>query len=182
MSFLAHLQLPRFQNRAVIRLTPLLFSLLILQGCKIILIVPEGGSIVSSSGNYSCSAGNTCEIDVEDGSEFSDTFTAVPDAGYTFVEWKKEQNHLCGGSTEPCALINVPGILTEKDLDLPMVPVFERSVVNANSNEAYTYDDAGRLIGVVYANGDSISYQYDNNGNLLSRTVQQASSVNGGAQ
>ncbi len=35
----------------------------------------------------------------------------------------------------------------------------------------YTYDDAGRLIKVVYGEGDSIEYTYDNAGNLLQRQV-----------
>jgi YD repeat-containing protein len=35
----------------------------------------------------------------------------------------------------------------------------------------YTYDDAGRLIRVAYANGKTIHYTYDKAGNLLSRLV-----------
>lgn len=35
----------------------------------------------------------------------------------------------------------------------------------------YTYDKAGRLIGVDYSAGKYIAYKYDNAGNLLSRTV-----------
>ena len=35
----------------------------------------------------------------------------------------------------------------------------------------YTYDAAGRLIQVDYANGVSIKYTYDKAGNLLSRQV-----------
>jgi len=33
--------------------------------------------------------------------------------------------------------------------------------------ETYTYDDTGRLTSVVYDDGSSITYSYDNNGNLL---------------
>lgn len=35
----------------------------------------------------------------------------------------------------------------------------------------YGYDDLGRLIHVNYDNGTRIDYQYDNNGNLLSRII-----------
>ncbi len=35
------------------------------------------------------------------------------------------------------------------------------------AGETYTYDDIGRLTGVVYDDGSSIIYTYDNNGNLL---------------
>ncbi len=37
----------------------------------------------------------------------------------------------------------------------------------------YTYDDAGRLIKVVYDDGVTISYAYDAAGNLLSRIVEK---------
>jgi len=37
--------------------------------------------------------------------------------------------------------------------------------------ETYSYDAAGRLTGVTYANGSSISYSYDANGNLLSKAI-----------
>ena len=33
--------------------------------------------------------------------------------------------------------------------------------------ETYSYDAAGRLTGVVYDDGSSLSYQYDANGNRL---------------
>jgi len=40
--------------------------------------------------------------------------------------------------------------------------------------ESYTYDTAGRLTGVTYDDGSSITYTYDANGNHLSRTVVAA--------
>ena len=36
----------------------------------------------------------------------------------------------------------------------------------------YRYDGAGRLISETHGNGAIIKYQYDNNGNVLARTVQ----------
>ena len=35
----------------------------------------------------------------------------------------------------------------------------------------YTYDDAGRLVGAVYGEGQGIAYTYDAAGNLLGREV-----------
>src|SRR5690242_9179381 len=43
----------------------------------------------------------------------------------------------------------------------------------------YTYDAAGRLSNVSYANGTTIAYTYDKAGNLLSRVV---ASTNSGPQ
>jgi len=40
---------------------------------------------------------------------------------------------------------------------------------------AYTYDDAGRLVGVDYGNGNVVTYTYDSSGNLLRRLVTSAS-------
>lgn len=37
--------------------------------------------------------------------------------------------------------------------------------------ESYTYDQAGRLIQVVYDDGSVITYTYDANGNLLERVI-----------
>ena len=37
----------------------------------------------------------------------------------------------------------------------------------------YSYDDIGRLTGVVFADGSALTYSYDNNGNMLSREVTQ---------
>jgi putative iron-regulated protein len=75
-----------------------------LGGCKLVLKVPEGGSIASVSGNYSCRAGKKCNIDVSDTS-FDETFTAIPASGFEFTGWKKrKKNGLCGGQSAPCRL------------------------------------------------------------------------------
>ena len=37
--------------------------------------------------------------------------------------------------------------------------------------ETYTYDTTGRLTQVAYDDGSTITYSYDNNGNLLKRAV-----------
>jgi len=45
--------------------------------------------------------------------------------------------------------------------------------------ETYSYDATGRLTGVVYDDGSSLSYQYDANGNRLARTAALAGSNTG---
>lgn len=71
--------------------------------CRIKIVVPEGGRVVSSSGAYNCPSGKTCSIDVVD-IFFSETFTARPASGYEFHVWKKKSNALCAGSSTPCRL------------------------------------------------------------------------------
>lgn len=39
----------------------------------------------------------------------------------------------------------------------------------------YTYDTAGRLVTVTYADGSTISYTYDKAGNILSKSIQPPS-------
>lgn len=69
----------------------------LLMGSKIIIRVPEGGSVTSSSGLYACSAGETCTIDVDPG-QFTETFTAQADPGFEFSGWRGGANALCPGS------------------------------------------------------------------------------------
>ena len=90
--------------------------LLLMQGCKITQVVSANGAIVSRTGNYDCPTGQTCVIDVVNGSVFSDTFTAAPNAGYRFAGWKKQNGYLCGGNRTPCALENVPASFTAVDV------------------------------------------------------------------
>lgn len=121
--------------------TPLVcIAVLVLSSCKIIQIVPEGGNIVSSSGINDCSAGQTCEIDVPNGEDFSDTFTAVANEGFVFTGWKRDQAFLCGGISEPCALVGVPGSFTDQDIDTFLEPVFvadDREIVQFEGNGHY---------------------------------------------
>jgi uncharacterized protein (TIGR03437 family) len=44
----------------------------------------------------------------------------------------------------------------------------------------YSYDAAGRLIGIDYGGGSTIAYAYDNAGNLLTRSVNGVGPSNGG--
>jgi hypothetical protein len=54
-------------------------------GCKLAVIVVEGGE-VQSTGSGTCVASAICIVDVSD-SYFSETFSAVPDPGWYFQKW-----------------------------------------------------------------------------------------------
>jgi len=79
-----------------------------LQGCKIQISVPPGGTVVSSSGKYTCRAGESCRVDVSSFS-FSDSFTAVPAPGYEFGGWARGYGYFCQGALTPCNI--VPGLV-----------------------------------------------------------------------
>jgi predicted secreted Zn-dependent protease len=72
----------------------------LLMGSKLIIHMPEGGSVVSSSGLFACDAGETCTIAISE-HRFAETFTAVPEAGYTFSQWENKAGAVCRGSYSP---------------------------------------------------------------------------------
>ncbi len=76
---------------------------LALAGCKIEITVPEGGRVVTESGNIVCEAGETCTVDVVD-IFFDELFIAEADEGMQFAGWQKRNRGFCGGSTDHCHL------------------------------------------------------------------------------
>ena len=68
-------------------LLAVVFVLVSIGGCKIVVNMPNTGSVVTESGAYLCEAGQTCEIDVTD-IFFDETFIAKPSGGLLFDKWK----------------------------------------------------------------------------------------------
>ena len=80
-----------------------IISTLLLSGCKLAVIVVEGGE-VRSTGSGTCVAGLICLVEVTD-TGFSDEFRAVPDEGWYFHKWNSGDRFFCGNSADPvCAL------------------------------------------------------------------------------
>ena len=75
----------------------------LLSACKIAISVPTGGRVVTESEVYTCSEGQTCEIEVVD-TLFDETFIAEPDSDHVFVGWKARDRGLCGNRTTACRL------------------------------------------------------------------------------
>ncbi|MCB1701399.1 MAG: DUF922 domain-containing protein [Pseudomonadales bacterium] len=85
---------------AWVRAAAILGTSILLMGSKIIIHVPQGGSVVSSSGLFACSAGETCTIELDE-RHHAETFTAVADSGYEFHGWGDKAGSLCQGSRNP---------------------------------------------------------------------------------
>jgi len=109
----------------VIRQVFLAFVIIFLSACKLVIELPEGGQLKSASGKFDCrneqqgvshssadrgyapyqgvspthAGAFHCEFDVSDTS-FDETFTAIPDPGYEFKQWKKVPRGFFGNSTE----------------------------------------------------------------------------------
>ncbi|MEM6581081.1 MAG: imelysin family protein [Pseudomonadota bacterium] len=77
---------------------------LFLVGCKVVVKVPDGGSVTSASGDFDCASGEECSIDVTN-FDFEETFTAVPEEGFEFIGWST--TGFCATSTAPCRLTTV---------------------------------------------------------------------------
>ena len=58
-----------------------------------------------------------------------------------------------------------------------LVVITIAATLTAQSPIRYVYDELGRLVGVIDANGDAAIYQYDAVGNLLSITRKTATQV-----
>ena len=86
------------------KLVALILAASFLTACKIEVSVPEGGTVVSSTGIYGCTSGEMCIIDV-DHIYLQEHFTAVPQAGYEFAGWQKTRGGLCGGNDSLCNLV-----------------------------------------------------------------------------
>ena len=93
-----------------------------LMGSKIVITVPQGGSVVSTSGLISCSAGEVCIIDIAE-PHFVDTFTAVPDQGYYFTRWQDDSRGLCRGGLHPqCPQPAATAVQDQQGFVLPADP------------------------------------------------------------
>lgn len=86
----------------------LIATALALTGCKLAVMVSSGGYVESSSGTRDCTGPDYCEFVITDPA-FSETFTAVPRPGYSFVGWQDGNGFICtneGGTSCTVAMPN----------------------------------------------------------------------------
>ncbi|MDX1735930.1 MAG: hypothetical protein R3228_16260, partial [Halioglobus sp.] len=116
----------------VLRNLSLVFFLVTVTGCKLAVIVVEGGE-VQSVASGTCLAGAICihEIVADD---FSETFTAVPQPGWEFVRWNSGGDFFCKDSTNTsCTLSNegtaaIPAIaaIIASEATYYIMPIFQQ--------------------------------------------------------
>jgi len=93
----------------------LFLSVLLVSGCKLAVINVEGGE-VQSTGSGICVAGTVCLIDVAD-TNFSETFTAVPDDGRYFHKWNQGGRFFCGNWFNPECNLSFEGLQGEEKIE-----------------------------------------------------------------
>jgi uncharacterized protein YkwD len=77
-------------------------ALMLLGGCRLVIITEGTGQVVSASGEYDC-GGSECAFDIEE--KVSDVLTALPADNYRFVRWRG----LCARSpVETCEMTVKP--------------------------------------------------------------------------
>lgn len=77
-----------------------------LAGCKLAVIVVEGGEVQSDSFS-TCFSGAVCIREIDD-ANYLETLTAVPDPGWVFVGWNKCKNFLCSDNlSDNCELTTI---------------------------------------------------------------------------
>ena len=103
-----------------------------LAGCRLEVVVPEGGSVESATGRYDCDELFICSGEIDDG-EFEETFTAVANPGFRFVRWSESESTVCEGAEGSCTLrmLDLPPTLRRSllnsDMVARLVPVFEET-------------------------------------------------------
>ena len=90
---------------------------------RLVITVPEGGSVRSLSDNHLCGAGETCEIEIDD--DFHEVFIPWHAVGYRFNAWKQSSEHFCGGQIVKCTITaGSAGSATRLE------PIFDRDVAS----------------------------------------------------
>ncbi|QFU76490.1 hypothetical protein EY643_12940 [Halioglobus maricola] len=119
---------------------------LALAGCKIQIVVPEGGRVVTESGSMVCEAGETCVVDVSD-FFFDETFIPEPDEGMMFAGWEKRHRGFCGNSKDPCRLLTTQGFEGDPNL----TAVLESAEQEFHLNPTWAVDDgSGDTVGCEF--------------------------------
>lgn len=118
----------------------------IIAGCKLAVIVVEGGE-VQSIGSGTCVAGGICIVDVGD-PNFSDTFTAAPDTDWYFHKWNLGDGFFCGGSTDAACNLSFHGYEESEAVEdmvassgtFYLMPVFKPILSTVSADGTVTID------------------------------------------
>ena len=131
-------------------------------GCKLAIIVVEGGE-VQSEGLGACTAGSICIIEITD-SEFSETFTAIPDTGWYFQKWNTGHGFFCGGFLDSTCALSFAGheqseqvaSMVASDEVFYLMPVFKPISSTVSTDGTVTIDGKEWL-----QPADFVGYSFD---------------------
>ena len=111
----------------------------------LVVSVPEGGTVGTVSKSFSCGAGETCEIQIDD--EFHEVFIPQHKVGYRFNAWKQSNEHFCGGQRGNCTIT-----VDTADSLSRLEPIFDRDVASTGYEGIRKLDYSGDMyVGVTVA-------------------------------
>ena len=128
-----HLRIKGFFMSVASKFFLLLSLTVCIAGCKLAVIVVEGGE-VQSINSGTCLEGTICVHQVND-TDYTETFTAVPNSGWAFVNWQSGDRFFCRGSIDPECDISAAGhegnvileAVIESDETFYLMPVFKQT-------------------------------------------------------
>ena len=136
---------------------------------RLIITVAEGGSVRSLSNNHVCSAGETCEIQIDD--EFHEVFIPWNEVGYRFNSWKQSSEHFCGGQIVKCTVTT-----DSADSAVRLEPIFDRDVGSTGYEGIRKLDYSDMAADDLFFN--QVHADFDNDGVLdLFRVAGHASGL-----
>jgi hypothetical protein len=117
---------------SLVKVLVILFVSALVAGCKIAVIVVEGGKVQSNGSDF-CLEGTVCIVEVTD-TNFSESYTAVPHPGWGFVKWNTGGGFLCANSTDPTCTLSTVGTagndgieaVIASDQTFYIMPIFEQ--------------------------------------------------------
>ena len=124
---------------------------------KLLVVVPEGGTVRMVSNNFVCGAGETCEVPIDE--EFHEVFVPQPKAGYRFNSWKQSSEHFCGGLTVNCTIA-----IDGADSFTHLEPLFEREVASTGYSGIRKLDYRDMAVDGLFFN--QVHADFDNDGVL----------------
>lgn len=182
-------------SRYPLRALALIGFVLLASGCKLVIDVPEGATVTSESGAYSCPSQQSCSIDLVD-VFFDETFAVEVEPGYTFLGWSSAAGALCAEALEPCnvtttLLADFPELMSllDSDASLLLSPTIIKNPVLTEANlevsgETEPLEDGFRVLGSVALQGAGsarrtfdeadLSVTFSEEGELLSMVGESA--------
>jgi Divergent InlB B-repeat domain len=151
----------------MLKLISVVLASAFLSGCFLRVEVGEGGSVQSLSDTRNCAENTSCSFEVTD-TDFVDTFTAIPKAGYVFSHWKGGDGYLCPNLGSPvCMQSNThlagnpsADAFIASDSEMILEPVFisttEIYLDAIRDTNAVIVDATGSVIGIPADTADAL--------------------------
>lgn len=111
----------------------------VLSGCRLEVIVSDGGNVLSQSGLRDCTGASYCINEIDD-PYFNDIFTAVANPGYEFVRWQAGGGFFCGNSTNATCSFGLQGgpnadAIVATEVSTYLMPIFEYVGLDTDGDE-----------------------------------------------